>query len=247
MAVLKGKALAGALAETDFKSLGFDSAKEFELQKIKNGVWVLTELEQQKPPLQIDETEQKIIGLLKKKELKERVEGVFEKLLGKQELEKFVLMLKQGKIIRFKLNKEYKKAVYKLPEDATKQPAKPVVKELVDKQNIEEYDLRKNGFLVVRNEERAKRISEELSGRIKKGEVKGTKSFDGNFYIIEAELLEQLKQKAAKVLAEKKSATTEEIAKALNIGTTPVKIACEFLKEEGSVFEKKKGVLCYIE
>lgn len=244
MAVINGRELARAISDADFRLLELRAEKEFDLVKIKSGVWVLSERETRVFP-QIDETEQKIIGLLRKKNLKERVEGVFEKSLKEAELEKFKQLLKQGKIVRFKLSPSYKKAIYKLPEDLSKK--KPMAKELVDKENIEEYSLERNGFLVVRNEERARKISEELKERIKNNEIKGTKSFDGSFYIIEADLLNLLKEKACAVLAEKKNCTVQELAKALGIGVTPVKIACEFLKEDGLAFEKKKEMICYIE
>lgn len=245
MVLLRGKALAAALDESDLKALGLATEKEFELVKVKQGIWVLTERDAQKVFPQLDELEQKITGLLKKMGLNERVEGVFEKALSKEELEKFKQLLKQGKVIRFKLSPNYKKAVYKLPEDLTKK--KPSAKELLDKENIEDYSLGRNGFLVVRNDERAKRLSEELKERIKNCEVRGTKSFDGSFYIIETDLLGLLKEKISALLVQKKNMTVQEIAKALAIGVTPVKIACEFLKEEGAVFEKKKEMICYIE
>jgi len=245
LAIIKGKSFAAALGDSELKALGIDAAKEFELLKIKNGIWILSEKENEKQLLQIDETAQKIFGLLKKKSLKERVEGVFEKSLDEKELEKFEQLLKQGRIVRFKLDPSYKKAVYKLPEDQSKK--KQPAKELVDKQNIEDYNLASNGFLVVRNEERAKRISEELEERIKSGEIKGIKSFDGSFYIIETGLLESLKEKVSAFLAQKKNCSMQEIAKALGIGLTPVRIACEFLKEDGTAFEKKKEMVCYID
>ena len=247
MAEIKAKALAAALKESDFKALGFDAEKSLEIQRIKNGVWIVTESEQQKPAIKVDETEQKILGLLRKKELKERVEGVFEKLLGKEELEKFSQMLKQGKIIRFKLDPSYKKAVYKIPEDLSQSRRKAEAKELVDKQDIEEYELRKNGFLVFRNEERIKRANEELAERFKKGELRGIKCFDGYCYIIETGLLEALKEKALAVFKKQKKLSAEELAKQLNIGITPAKIAVEFLKEDGSLFEKKKEQYYLIE
>ncbi len=243
---IKGKTLASALKESEFKELGFSAEKDFEIQKIKSGIWIVTESEQQKPAARTDETEQKILGLLKKKELKEKVEGVFEKFLNKQELEKFSQMLAQGKIIRFKLNQKYKKAIYKSAEE--QQPKKKAeTKELTDRQNIEEYNLQKNGFLVLRNEERIKRANEELAERFKKGELRGIKCFDGNCYVIETNLLEMLKEKALAAFKKQKKLTAEELAKQLGTGITPAKIAAEFLKEEGALFEKRKEQYYLIE
>ncbi len=81
LAQLDGKKLVLELTENEEQELELDPNAEFEIIKAKKGVWVLFESTKKSPP-KIDETEQKIIGLLKKRDLKEKVEGQFEKLLS---------------------------------------------------------------------------------------------------------------------------------------------------------------------
>lgn len=188
------------------------------------------------------EIDSKIFGLLKAKTLSERVEGNFEKLLSKEETSRLNELVKEGKVLAFKLNESYKKAVYKLPEFKKESEAISAKDKL-----IEEYSLEQDGFLIAKNEERAKRLSQELSERIKNGEIKGIKSFDGNYYIVENALLEKYRAKTIGAFKEKKSLYLSEVSKILGISRTLAKIACDFLKEDGELLEKKKDLYQYID
>ncbi len=189
------------------------------------------------------EIDAKILGLLKVKGLSERVEGNFEKLLNKEELERLKELVKEGKVIPFKLNESYKKAVYKLPEPKRKESESIEAKDKA----IEEYSMENDGFLIVKNEERAKRISQDFSEKIKAGEIKGIKSFDGNYYIIENSLIEKYRGRVIKEAKEKKSISLNEISSALGVSKTLSRILCEFLKEDGELIEKKRELFQYIE
>ncbi len=189
------------------------------------------------------EIDSKIIGLLKAKGLSERVEGNFEKLLNKEELERLKELVKEEKVIPFKLNESYKKAVYKLPEPKKKESESIEAKDKA----IEEYSMETDGFLIVKNEERAKRISQEFSEKIKSNEIKGIKSFDGNYYIIENPLIEKYRNRLIKEAKEKKSISLNEISSNIGISKTLARILCEFLKEDGELIEKKRELFQYIE
>ena len=247
----KGKETVLGFSEKEAMEIGLDQAKEYELSKAKQGIWVLSEgkektlgsaekkkeAQQDKQP---DEGEQKIIGHLKKLSLSERVEGIFEKRLSGEELTKFREMLSENKVQKFKLNETYKKAVYQLPEtqpqsfDNTEKP-------------IDEYTLEKDGFLVVKNETRAKTLSEELKDRIKEGEIRGTRSFTGEFFIIKSDLLEKSIDKILSAMKQDKQSYLSGISKKTGLTKTLVAIALEFLKEEGQVLEKRKEFYQYIE
>ncbi|MEK6957483.1 MAG: hypothetical protein AABW99_00685 [archaeon] len=229
--------------------LGLSADKGYELTKARKGVWVLAETgegkkEPEKPKItaeksKIDEAEQKIIGYLKQWPLKERVEGVFEAKLPQQEKAKLEELLKNGKIEKFKLNESYKKAVYRLSGDRKNFDNK--------ERSIQDYSLENDGFLVVKNELRAKELSEQLKDSIKEGKVRGTRSFTGEFFIISMDLLNATQQK---ILAKMKSGPDTELEKlSKETGLTPtlVRIAMEFLKEDGQIIEKRRDHYQYID
>ena len=180
---------------------------------------------------------------MKKKQLRDRVEGTFEKLLNENELKKFSEMLKQGKVEKFKLNEKYKKAVYQLPEKS-----KATVKKFDNTEKpFDEFTLEKDGFLVVKNELRAKKLSDELSEQIREGKVRGTKSFDGMFYIIDSALFDSASQSVLAYLKTMKQAQLQELSNSLSLTKTLVKIACTLLAEEGQILEKRRETYRIIE
>jgi len=236
-AVKEGNTTYITFSDTEANSLGLNPANEYELAKAKEGIWILTE-GKEKP--MIDDAEQKIMSHLKKLSLSERVEGNFEKKLTPDELKKFEEMLKQNKIEKFKLNKNYKKAVYQLAGQGQKKyenKEKPFA----------EYTLEKDGFVVVKNEQRAKALSNEFKGQIKEGKIKGTRAFTGEFYIIENELLESAEEKVLDELKKLKTSHLSNLNKNTKLTNTLIRIALEFLKEDGQVIEKKKDHYQYIE
>lgn len=244
------------LSEKEFRESGLSDGKEFDLLKARDGLLLLSE----KPGPQKDELAERVISLLRRARLPDRVEKRFEKKLNSKELEKFRELLKQGKIVAFRLSEKYKRAVYKTPQEIaereaedrerrlgakdakgkSQQQAAASQKSLSNEAGPSNYSLAKNGFMVVSNENEAKRLSDALAQKIKDGEIKGMKSFDGPFYIIESFLYRGLSAKILKFLEQKKSASAADIAGAIGSGSMAVKIACEFLKEDGSIFEKKK-------
>ncbi len=242
--------------------LGLDASKEYSLSRARDGVWVLVEgkklLENQEEAEgksekketankagtfgktgSIDAAEQKIIGMVKKLDLRELVEGVFEKSLNDAEKKKLSEMVSSGKVLKFKLNPSYKKPVYRLAEQ-------PPIKFENREKPIEGFTLENDGFLVVKNELRAKSLSEELRDRIKAGEIKGTRSFSGEFFIIRSDLLDTAIEKVLKEI-KAGSRALSQISSKTSLTPTLVRIAAEFLKEEGQLIEKKKEIYQYIE
>src|SRR3989344_1861622 len=234
----------------DFASLGFPSDMEIDVLKVEEGVWVITqkalpqEAEKREPKaeekqVEIDETEQRIIGYLKNKPFKERVEGVFENSLSKEELKKFREMIKKGIVGKFKSNAKYKKSVYQVIETETKKF------DNVEK-SIEEFSLEKEGFIVVRNEQRAKRLSEELADKIKAGQIMGTRNFEGTFYIIDSAFYSEKSEKVLGRLKELGTADLNSLCKDLSLTPTLVKMVCAFLGEEGQILERRREIYQYI-
>lgn len=253
----KNSAFTVKFSDEEASALGIQPDTEFELIEAKKGIWLMTELEENEvsaekekapeinqstavKPGTLDEKEQKIIGLIKKLDLKDLVEGVFEQKLNNEEKEKLKKMIEEKKIVKFKLNESYKKPIYRLAE------VQPITFENNEKE-IGEFTLEKDGFLVVKNEMRAKMLSEELKERIKNGEIKGTRAFSGEFYIILSELLDNARERVIKEIKKTGKDTIEALSEKAGLTQTLVKIAMEFLKEEGQIIEKKKGEYQYIE
>ena len=234
------------LDSSEFKKLGLNEVKDYEIVKGKEDIFLLLGREAS--------VNDKVLLKLKETPLKERVEGVFEKTLSKEELTKFNYLLSVGKIVKFKLNPQYSKAVYKskdelnLKQEENRKPSAAVKKNLVKtEENPHDYSLEENGFLILRNEFKARKMSQDLSQQIKNGEIKGIKGFDGMYYIIQMNLLEELSPKLVSVLSKKKETDLEALSKELNLNKDLVKIVCEFLKEDGEVIEKRKGFYRYVE
>jgi len=233
----KGKKFILSFSDEETKNLKLNKNRNYELTKARDGLWILIEANENSI---IDDAEQKIIGLLTKLSLSERVEGTFEKNLNPEGLVKFNQLLKDRKIEKFKLNDSYKKAVYQLAGQSKKNYDNK-------EKEIQDYTLEKDGFLVVKNEQRAKALSNELQEQIKEGKIKGTRAFTGEFYIIESELLNSVEKKALKELKAQKTSDLNTLSKNTKLTNTILRIAFEFLKEDGQVIEKKKDHYQYIE
>jgi len=234
-------------SEQEANALGIDKNSIYELLKAKNNLWVMTETEkkaeEKKQDVKKEEPsplEEKIIEYLAKFSLSDRVVGNFEKKLSKEEIETLKKMISEKKVEKFKLNESYKVPVYRIVTN----------RELLydnKEKPIEEYTLEKDGFLVVKNELRAKQLSQELTDDIKAGKIKGTRSFTGEFYIIKTNLLDKVIDQTLAELKKEKNVCLSKIVKATSLTPTLIKIAIEFLKEEGQVMEKKMELYQYIE
>jgi len=248
----KGTKYAIVLDEKDFKALGLDADSEYDFKSVRTGVWAMVkkeapkqEYEQDAKETKItkgspDKVEEHIIGLLKKKPLNERVEEKFEKLLNEHELKKFKELLKEGKVVKYRLNKEYRKAVYKLKEDAEKSVMSSGGEiEKADYEGKPNYDIYKDGFAVYYDESSARAFSEEHRTEMKTKEIIGIKTFDGSYFFINTELFKKKAKPVLAYLEKKKGVELNDLGKAMK-NRMLGKIVVEFLKEEGFVMEKRK-------
>lgn len=232
----KDKEILLNFSNEESEAIGLDPKKEYSLAKASDGIWVLVE---GKEKINQDNLEQKIIGLIKTASLSDRVEGTFEKKLKNTELAKFKEMISQNKIEKFKLNESYKKAVYQEVGKAPKFENK--------EKPFQEFTIEDDGFVVVKNENRAKELSNQLRHQIKGGEIKGTRSFSGEFFIINSELLENSEKKILQELKKSKKSDLNNLSSKTGLTKTLSKIALEFLKEDGQLIEKTMGNYQYIE
>ncbi len=238
----RGNEIFLVLSRKESAESGLEKDKRYNITRQGDGTWLIAESGKGEEIQKSAELEQKIIGMLKEKSLSERVEGKFEKSLGKEELAAFKRMLDEGKIIAFKLSDKYKKAVYKLAAGKKKESEQDNGGE----KPIEEYSLEKDGIMVIKNEQRAKKISEELKEQIKEGKIKGTKTFDDFFYIIEDGLYQKYREQMLKIIKADEKINLGELCKKMGVSKILCRIVAEFLKEEGEIIEKTKESYQYI-
>lgn len=196
-----------------------------------------------------NEEKEQVIGLIKKGRLSDLVEGKFESTLNDKQRKALLELVATGKVFVFKLNDTYKKGVYRIKDDEENE--KPLEKKESEDFNAQEksvhdYTLEKDGFVVAHNSELAKELSAKHEHSIKEGLLRGIKSFDGYYYLIEQKLLEHYMKKAVLALNQKEEQIIEDLAKNINASKTLTKIVCEFLKDDGEIMEKKKGNYKYI-
>jgi len=227
----------------------------FELNKVKN-VFLLTESELPFGKSQVAKTKEKETKILDEKFRKEdekifellsqkgktnlsmKVEGEFEKQLSEKELKRFNELLKEGIIEKFKLNESYKKAIYQIAKKAGEKKDFDF--------NSEAKTIEANGFEIMANENQARNFCEDFSAEIKEGQIRGIKGFDGYFYAIHLDVLEELKPKILAHLKEK-TVSAKELSEKTSLPMDLIRGTIEFLKEDGEVIEKRKGIYQRIE
>lgn len=240
----KGSQFALLIPQRNFNELGLKPDAEYELVKVKKGIWVL--IAKEKPQIKENSPDKKIFELIRQKSLHDRVEGKFEKFLGREELQRFKQLLREGSIVAFKLSPKYKKAVYKTKEEVEggKESRRTGKRESessnAGEKPFELYSLERDGFLVCKNTQKAKLLSEQLKKEIEVGKIRGIKSFDGFFYIAENALYQKYRQMALSLIKAEKGIGSAKIAEKIGISKILAKITCEFLKDDGEIIEKRK-------
>lgn len=89
-------------------------------------------------------------------------------------------------------------------------------------------------------EEHMQRFLKDYEESIKSGEIKVLKGFDKKYYAINTQLLDTTKHKILKEI-ESQEKSVKEISEKTGLDEELCKCALEILKEEGMVFEKRKG------
>lgn len=240
--------------EEEARELKLPSQKKFELIKAKEGIWLMVPHETKVDAKNLfveagssAEMEQKIINLIKTLSPRDKMEGWLEKKLNENEKKKLQEMLRDGKVIKYKSSEVFRKALYALPKNTAKKQQNPENKFQNTEKPKYDYTLDKDGFMIIKNELNAKTISEQLKDKIKSGEIKGLRSFEGDFYVINSALLQESEKKVLAELAKEPQQTLSQLSTKTNLTPTLVKISIEFLKEDGEVMERKKEVYQYIQ
>jgi len=297
----KGDNYSVSILDEHAENLGLTKGQKYEISKVKKGVFVLYEQEQQTsqatPKKDFKELDQRIFSLLYAKNLSDRVEGRFEEFLTAEEKDRFNQLVKEKSIVPFKLNEQYKKAVYKTREEIEKGPkpqkstkesmardiirsiknvaqskpaesiqTKPVqsvqpkapqpkpapapapMKKPVqsDRKPDSFYSLDKEHFAVISNENEAKQLSQRMGEQIRRKEVMGTRSFDGDYFVIKSTMYEKQSPAVLSLIKGNSPISADEIARTLRLNKQLVMAVCEFLKEEGEISERRKEIYEFI-
>lgn len=241
--VSKGNEFSIALSDSEAREFAADSSKEYEIRKVKNGIWIMLEKEKGKEEIKLaDLIEKKLIEMLAKKPLSDRVEGKFEKFLSMAEQKKLNELLKEGRVVKFRLGEKYRKAVYKLKEHISGERKEANSAGPAKEENISEQpsdDIQKNGFAFFSNEFAAKEFSNSHYDDMKSKNIMGMKSFDGNFYFVKKYVYGEKSKVILGYLPKKKGVYLSELGNLLK-SRMLARAICEFLKEEGLLIEKKK-------
>jgi len=253
MAKVSGKNI--SLNEEETSILG--EGKEFEVIPNDKGVFLfidksmLKETEGKQVCIQVpllEEEKQQVLGKIRKGRLSELVEGKFELTLNEKQKKALLELVVSGEVFVFRLNETYKKGVYRAKEEKNeKERGKKESEEINAKEKtFDQYNLDQDGFMIIKGKDNASKASYEFGGQIKEGLLKGIKSFDGNYYLIQTDLLEAYIDKIVISLNQKTNQNIEELAQSIKASKLLARIICEFLKEEGELIEKKTGTYTYI-
>lgn len=251
MAKIEGKNI--VLSEEELEIL--KDSKELEIIPNKKGIFLLidksnNEIKEEKEIMKKEDVEEelkiKLINKIKSKKLSDLVEGKFEETLSTKEVETLKQLLEEKRVIIFKLSDSYKKGVYKINSEENKETVYDSEKFTTDKKHAPDYNLEKDGFLATTNLERAKILSAEHKERIEDGELRGIKSFEGTYYLIDNDLLTNYTNKVINEFNKTQKIELVNLAQNLDASIELIKIVIEFLKEDGEIIERKKGTYQYI-
>jgi|GEM_PF-1163354 len=112
--------------------------------------------------------------------------------------------------------------------------------------SADETKFAKQDYVIVKDENIARALSMRLSEEIRRREVLGTKTFDGEYYIIKKSLYDKCAPIILQYIMSHVSCTADSISNDLGIDKSLVKIVCEFLRESGEITERRKELYEYI-
>lgn len=208
--------------------------------------WVFSLPSGTNTPSSISPMQAKVLRLIQTHQTHELIEGRFEQLLSSEELSAFEELKKNGKVTVYKSNPRFDKGIYRIQSEKTAKVAPSTVHASLVERPMDEYTLLGDGFQVLRTEGAAKAASFDLAERIRGGEVKGIKSFDGFYYLIENELLQKHMSRILALIQSNKKMDLPSISTQLTTPLILARIVLEFAKEEGSIIEKQKNVFAYV-
>jgi hypothetical protein len=239
--------LRSTLSPQQIRILGLPEKGEFEITRLKENEWSIATASSSEFSPVSNPLHAKVLHLLHTHKVQDLIEGRFERLLSDVELQVFNELLSSGKIIAVKTNPKYEKGIYRVAKGENDSiPRVTTIRVPIPEKAVDEYSLLHDGFQVLRTEGAAKAASFDLAERIRAGEIKGIKSFDGFYYLIENILLEKNLPPLVECVKGKKKMELEELSKETHFPLVLARIILEFAKEDGIIIEKKKNTFAYV-
>jgi hypothetical protein len=96
------------------------------------------------------------------------------------------------------------------------------------------------GFIVIANEEEARRVSQSLEKQIKANEIMGIRGFDKKFYIVTGQYFKQNAPKILKFIGTREM-SLKDIAFSLKMEENGAQACLMLLKEQGEIIEKRRN------
>jgi len=201
-----------------------------------------------------------------------RTPSKMEEVLTKQEKDALEKLVASGMVLLYKGGKYAKTGVYSIPDSiypllprftqapqaplpqpqpetlAPVQPnkvAQPQSDKMPRPSVNSEAHLERYGYMILENEADAKRASNDLSEKIKAGQVKGVRAFDKKFYIATKAFYESHYSDFMEKLG-KGNQTEQQLTSMLSLEAGAAKVMLTLLGFEGEVIEKKKGAFAKV-
>ena len=162
------------------------------------------------------------------------------KTLTENEKRALESLIKKKIVTLYKGGKYKKTGVYSISQS--------IYPELIGKtdQSKKNKSLLKNDYLIIDNKTEAQKLSAKLKEEIKSGEVRGTRGFDGKFYIATSDFYNKHRAAILKVLEKNKIANLKQINTETKLNESACLVILRLLDEKGEIIEKEKNMFSLI-
>ncbi len=198
----------------------------------------------QKPQV---EKEFSVISKLLSLKFSERTPFNVSKLLSQEEKEIFNNLLKSKKVTLFKKGKYEEEGVYNIDDElfhhwkefSSKQ--QPIRQQSVPSGESELFEsLRRNGFIILLDQNSARRFSDYAKSQSYSMNIRGIKSFDEKFYFVTGYFFNKIRNL---ILSKVKDAMAlDEIANLCDTSKDGCNVVLILMAEDGEVIEKRRDV-----
>jgi len=235
----------------------FVNSDNVEILKLRDGFYLIAmPLEEAKKVLErsaappeakegISEEEKSVAMKLLSIRFEQRTPQNVAKILNQKELGILKSLEKKG-VVNIFVGKKYAGGVYNINDKVFSmlqsqktEGQKAGVKPQQPETRPSNDDLNRKGYLVL-NEKEALDLMGRIRERIKRGELKGLKGFDNNYYVVNSKFLAESSRKILKALDRERGVA--EIARITKMEEDAVKAVLNFLAESGEVIEKRRNV-----
>ena len=236
-----------------------ENADSLEIFPLRDGMFILVPSEVLEKasgrenagtPAGLEKAEMEVIRKLSSVRFERRIPSEMEKMLSAPERLVLGRLVARKLVTVFRSSKYGKEGVYNITdgvyplvrregEAAQTKPPQPAQMTQQAKPGMPSH-LASEGWMVLENDEEARRLSESASHLVKSGEILGTRAFDRKYYFISKSFLAAWEKKLNAALA-KGDRNADELAEELGIAPDGCRAMVYNLCERGELLEKQKG------